>query len=209
MKKITAFILVIVAICCTCCSKSTDTNNQNNELIALPFKVESGLLEENSCIVPEIQMEFNIPAGYKIIDQSFTDSIAIEDQKQNPFERKLLRIYFNPYTNGNIALYDIRHIPADKINQEISNYQTAYNANGNYSDISLNLYQSDNYPKIAWFTLQNQDESIVRVFFFNQEKAQFCLEYYISTLYYQQLKNYIQSSVASVKPNLEPQISIL
>jgi hypothetical protein len=28
-------------------------------------------------------------------------------------------------------------------------------------------------------------------------------------LYYQQLKNYIQSSVASVKPNLEPQISIL
>ena len=57
--------------------------------------------------------------------------------------------------------------------------------------------------------MKNKDLANVRIIFFNNEKAQFCIDYNFASVFYEDLIPLIQSSVASVKPNLEPQITIL
>ena len=141
--------------------------------------------------------------------EEYIDNIANEEQKNNPFNRKLLRIYLNQYINSTIATYDMRHIPQEKINNEITNYQTTYNADGSWENISLKKYTSNHYPKIYWFEMKNQNITNIRIIFANNEKAQFCIDYNFASAYYEDLIPLIRSAAASVKPNLEPQITIL
>lgn len=200
------FVMTLVM---TSCSNSSQEQSNQQEFEAFPYQIEAGLLAENPLVIPEIQAEYQIPVNYATIDQEYIDNIANEEQKNNPFNRKLLRIYLNQYINSTIAMYDMRHIPQEKINNEITNYQTTYNADGSWENISLKKYTSNHYPKIYWFEMKNQNITNIRIIFANNEKAQFCIDYNFASAYYEDLIPLIRSAAASVKPNLEPQITIL
>ena len=196
MKK-TLFIIVAVLITgLTACTNP------------YPYTVDEQLLEEIPSIVPDIQMEVKVPVGSMVIDQTFVDSVSTIRTLQNPFEMKLLRIYADTILGANISLSDMRHIPYEKTENELDFYQTAYNANGYWNQVTLTRYNTEAYPKLIWLEMQNQDRTLIRTLFYNNDKAQFCLDYYFPTPYYTDYIAFVRSSVASVKPNHELQITL-
>ena len=172
-----------------------------------PYTADEQLLETNPCVVPDASMEVKIPIGFKVISQAYVDSIANIRTMENPFDMKLLRIYADTLIHANISLSDMRHIPYEKTENELDFYQTSYNADGFWDTMTLHRYRTDNYPKIIWLEMQNAQRTLIRTLFYNDEKAQFCLDYYFPTLFYQDFLAFVRSSVASVKPNHELQIT--
>lgn len=196
MKKTLFIALIALVTGLTACTKP------------YPYTADNQLLETNPCVVMDAAMEVKVPIGFKVISQAYVDSIANVRTMENPFDMKLLRIYADTLINANISLSDMRHIPYEKTENELDFYHTSYNANGFWDTITLNRYRTDNYPKVIWLEMQNAQRTLIRTLFYNDEKAQFCLDYYFPTLYYQDFLAFVQSSVASVKPNHELQITM-
>ncbi len=172
-----------------------------------PHTVDNQLLEPNACVVADAEMEVKIPLGFKVISQSYVDSISTVRTLQNPFEMKLLRVYADTLLNANMSISDMRHIPYERTENELDFYEVSYNANGFWDSISLTRYHTEHYPKLIWLEMQNAQRTLVRTLFYNDDKAQFCIDYYFPTFYYNDFVAFIQSSVASVKPNHELQIT--
>lgn len=196
MKK-TLFIAIVALVAgLTACTKP------------YPYTADNQLLETNPCVVTDVAMEVKIPIGFKVISQAYVDSIANVRTMENPFDMKLLRVYADTLLNANISLSAMSHIPYEKTENELDFYETSYNANGFWDTISLTRYRTENYPKIIWLEMQNAQRTLVRTLFYNDEKAQFCIDYYFPTVYYADFIAFVQSSVASVKPNHELQITM-
>lgn len=196
MKKTLFFVLTALIAVLSACTKT------------YPYAVDDQLLEANPCVVSDVQMEVKVPVEFQVIDQAYVDSIAALRALENPFDIKLLRIYADTVLNANISLSDMRHIPYEKTENELDFYHTSYNANGFWDTVTLTRYCNNHYPKIVWLEMQNAQRTLVRTLFYNDEKAQFCLDYYFPTPYYNDFIAFVRSSVASVKPNYELQITL-
>jgi hypothetical protein len=196
MKKVLFIALTAVVAAFTACTKP------------FPHSMDAQLLETNPCVVPDLEMEIKIPVGFQVIDQSYTDSISAVRTLENPFEMRLTRIYADTILNANLSISDMRHIPYEKTENELDFYQTSYNANGFWDYVSINRYNTPDYPKMVVLEMQNSSRTLVRILFYNQQKAQFCLDYYFATTFYNAFMPFVWSSVASVKPNHELQITM-
>lgn len=196
MKKTILIALTALAACFTACTKP------------FPHTADAQLLETNPCVVTDIEMEVKIPVGFKVINQSYTDSIAAIRTQENPFDMKLLRIFADTILNANISLSDMRHIPYEKTENDLDFYRQTYNANGFWDSVTLDRYHTADYPKLVVLTLQNSQRTLVRTLFYNNQKAQFCLDYYFATQFYDAFMPFVWSSVASIKPNHELQILV-
>lgn len=196
MKKSIVITFVTLVLAFVSCTKP------------LPYTADNQLLEENPCLVGEIQMEMKLPLGFKIISQSYTDSIAAIRALENPFDMKLLRIFADTILHANISLSDMRHIPYEKTENDLDFYKTTYNANGFWDQVTIERYHSENYPKIVLLEMQNSSKTLVRGLFYNDTKAQFCLDYYFPTAFYADFMPFVQASIASIQPNYEIQIQL-
>ena len=56
--------------------------------------------------------------------------------------------------------------------------------------------------------MQNSSKTLVRGLFYNDTKAQFCLDYYFPTAFYADFMPFVQASIASIQPNYEIQIQL-
>lgn len=56
--------------------------------------------------------------------------------------------------------------------------------------------------------MQNSSKTLVRGLFYNDTKAQFCLDYYFPTVFYADFMPFVQASIASIQPNYEIQIQL-
>lgn len=196
MKKHILFTLVGLLTLFTACTKP------------FPYTADAQLLEVNPCVVSDLQMEVKIPVGFKVISQAYTDSISAIRTQENPFDMRLMRIFADTVLHANISLSDMRHIPYEKTENDLDFYHTTYNANGFWETVTLTRYKTPAYPKLVVLELQNEHRTLVRTLFYNQQKAQFCLDYYFPTTFYQAFMPFVWSSVASIKPNNELQITL-
>lgn len=196
MKKILFVALATLAILFCACTKP------------FPHPVDAQLLETNPCVVPDLEMEVKIPIGFQVISQAYTDSIAAIRTQENPFDMRLTRIFADTLLNANLSVSDMRHVPYEKTENDLDFYQTTYNADGFWDSVTLNRYSTPDYPKMVVLEMQNIRGTLVRVLFYNQQKAQFCLDYYFATPFYDSFMPFVWSSVASVKPNHELQITL-
>lgn len=171
-----------------------------------PHLADKQLLEEFPCVVNELQTAIQVPIGFMTISQSYTDSIAAIRAQENPFDSRLLRIFADTVLNANISLSDMRHIPYEKTENELDFYKVTYNAHGFWDNVQLHRYHNEQYPKIILLEMQNSTRTLVRVLFYNQDKAQFSLDYYFATTFYNDFMPFVYASVASVAPNYELQI---
>ena len=120
---------------------------------------ERSLRYDASLLEPEVQnaelmIAYQVPAGYKMLSQSFTDSIARAELAANPFSEKRIAIYLDTL-------------------------------------------------------ITSTDRRLLKYYFYENDKAQFSIDYYFRNSYYNDLKPYIESSLASVKKNHEIIIELL
>lgn len=196
MKKIILFALLGITMGFVACTKP------------YPYTTDEQLLEVNPCIVSNLQMEVKLPVGFMVISQAYTDSIAAIRALENPFDMKLLRIFADTLLGANISLSDMRHIPYEKTENELDFYKQTYNATGFWDSVTLQRYHTPDYPKLVVLEMQNSNKTLVRTLFYNDKKAQFCLDYYFPTAFYQDFMSFVHASVASIKPNYELQIQV-
>ncbi len=196
MKKTLLFAIIGILLGCASCSKP------------FPHVADKQLLEEFPCVVNELQTAIQVPIGFMTISQSYTDSIAAIRAQENPFDSRLLRIFADTVLNANISLSDMRHIPYEKTENDLDFYKVTYNAHGFWDSVQLQRYYNEQYPKIILLEMQNKERTLVRVFFYNQDKAQFCIDYYFATAFYNDFMPFINASIASVAPNYELQIEV-
>ena len=178
---------------------------------------ERSLRYDASLLEPEVQnaelmIAYQVPAGYKMLSQSFTDSIARAELAANPFSEKRIAIYLDTLIgNSTVCLYDMRSLPYEKTEDRLDFFFSSYNANNQWENIEKNIFSHGDFKKIVELDMVNTstDRRLLKYYFYENDKAQFSIDYYFRNSYYNDLKPYIESSLASVHKSHEILIEIL
>lgn len=162
-----------------------------------PYKMETTLLEEVSNS-NELQISYRMPAGFKALDKDFVDSIARVEMNYDPFAAQLVALYVDTLlSNANVSISDMRHIPGERTNNQLDFYKTEFNRSQYWTTVSRNDYKLTGFQKIVQLDLANADKHLVKVFFYDNDKAVFCVDYFFAEAYYNDLKPFIESSIVS------------
>lgn len=178
---------------------------------------ERSLRYDASLLEPEVQnadlmIMYQVPVGYKMVSQSFTDSIARAELAADPFSEKRIAIYVDTLIgNATICLYDTRTLPYERTEDRLDFYFSTYNANGQWENIEKNTFRHGDFKKITELDMVNTstDRRLLKYYFYENDKAQFSIDYYFRNSYYNDLKPYIESSLASVRKSFDVIIEVL
>lgn len=182
MKNI-VYILLLVLV--SSCIKDRD------------FNIDENLLSEVTNI-DELQISYKVPMGFSNVSQQFVDSISQINMMANPFDRILIKLYVDTVlNNANISVYDMRHIPAEKTENELDFYKQNYNSQNFWDDVSKRRYKSNDFPRVEEITMTNTYKTLIRVIYFDDKKAKFCMDYYFPTEFYDDFLPFVHSSIAS------------
>jgi len=198
MKKI-VYIIPIIAIVLASCVKERN------------LRYDDGLLG-NETTNQALQISYQLPTGFKMVSQAFTDSIAKQELKANPFSEKRVSIYIDTLIgNATISLYDMRSVPFEKTEDRLDFYFSTYNPNGEWESIEKNIFKHGDFDKIVELVMTNKksDRKLLKYYFYTDEKAQFSIDYYIRDSYYNDFQPFIESSLASFKRDYNIVIDVL
>ena len=171
------------------------------------FQMEEGLVSEVANL-NDLQISYRMPVGFKAVNQSFVDSISQINLYANPFERILTRLYVDTVlSNANVSIYDMRHIPAEKTENKLDFYKQNYNAQKYWDKVSKRRYKSNEFPRVEEITMTNSYKTLIRVIYFDDKKAKFCVDYYFPTEFYEDFMPFVQSSIASTQNSYQLIIS--
>lgn len=188
-------IILLVLALFTSCIKERD------------FQMEEGLVTDVANL-NDLQISYRMPVGFKAVNQSFVDSISQINLYANPFERILTRLYVDTVlSNANVSIYDMRHIPAEKTENELDFYKQNYNAQKYWDKVSKRRYKSNEFPRVEEITMTNSYKTLIRVIYFDDKKAKFCVDYYFPTEFYEDFMPFVQSSIASTQNSYQLIIS--
>ena len=171
------------------------------------FQMEEGLVSDVANL-SELQISYRMPVGFKAVDQNFVDSISKINMLANPFDRILTKLYVDTVlSNANVSIYDMRHIPAEKTENELDFYKQNYNAQKYWDSVSKRKYKSNEFPRVEEITMTNAYKTLLRVIYFDDKKAKFCVDYYFPTEFYEDFLPFVQSSIASTQNSYQIIIS--
>ena len=171
------------------------------------FEMEEGLVSEVENL-GELQISYRIPVGFKAVSQNFVDSIANISKLEAPFERILTKLYVDTVlSNANVSIYDMRHIPAEKTENELDFYKQTYNAQNYWDSVEKRRYKSNEFPRVEEITMTNSYKTLIRVIYFDDKKAKFCVDYYFPTDFYEDFLPFVYSSIASTQNSYQIIIS--
>ncbi len=171
------------------------------------FEMEEGLVSEVENL-GELQISYRMPVGFKAVSQNFVDSIANISKLEAPFERILTKLYVDTVlSNANVSIYDMRHIPAEKTENELDFYKQTYNAQNSWDSVEKRRYKSNEFPRVEEITMSNTYKTLIRVIYFDDKKAKFCVDYYFPTDFYEDFLPFVYSSIASTQNSYQIIIS--
>lgn len=171
------------------------------------FEMEEGLVSEVANL-NDLQISYRVPVGFKAVNQDFVDSISQINMLANPFDRILTKLYVDTVlSNANVSIYDMRHIPAEKTENELDFYKQNYNAQNIWDSVEKRRYKSNDFPRVEEITMSNAYKTLIRVIYFDNKKAKFCTDYYFPTEFYDDFIPFVYSSIASTQNNYQIIIS--
>lgn len=197
MKLKSGIILVLAAMMMASCIKERNLN------------YDQALLE-NEIGNNNLMIAYRVPAGYKMVDSDFTDSIAKLEHALDPFAERRIAIFVDTLLgNANISLYDMRQLPYERTEDRLDLYKAAYNPNNQWESIEKNVFKYGDFEKIVELIMVNetQNRRLQKYYFYEEGKAQFSVDYYFRNDYYNDLKPYIDASLASFHKDIQIIIS--
>ena len=171
------------------------------------FEMEEGLVSE---VVNhnDLQISYRMRVGFKAVYQHFVDSISQKNMLANPFDRILTKLYVDTVlSNANVSIYDMRHIPAEKTENELDFYKQNYNSQNYWDSVEKRRYKSNEFPRVEEITMTNAYKTLIRVIYFDDKKAKFCVDYYFPTDFYEDFIPFVESSIASTQNSYQSIIS--
>jgi len=172
---------------------------------------DKGLLE-SEVTNQELMIAYQAPAGYKMLSQSFTDSVAAQEIAADPFSERRMTIYLDTLiANATMCLYDMRQIPYERTENRLDFYFSTYNPDGTWETIEKDIFSHGDFKKIVELDMVNTQTNrrLLKYYFYENDKAQFSVDYFMRNDYYNDLQPFIESSVASFKKSYEIIIDVL
>ena len=161
------------------------------------FEMDEELLSEVANL-NDLQISYRMPMGFKAVNQNFVDSISNISVMANPFDRILTKLYVDTVlSNANISIYDMRHIPTEKTENELDFYKQNYNSQNYWKSVDKRRYKSNEFPRVEEITMSNDYKTLIRVIYFDDKKAKFCVDYFFPTDFYEDFLPFVHSSIAS------------
>ncbi len=171
------------------------------------FEMEEGLLSEVTNL-NDLQISYRMPMGFDAVNQDFVDSISQINVLANPFDRILTKLYVDTVlNNANVSIYDMRHIPSEKTENELDFYKQNYNANNYWNRVEKRRYKSNEFTRVEEITMSNDYKTLIRVIFFDDKKSKFCIDYFFPTEFYEDFLPFVYSSIASTSNSYQIIIS--
>lgn len=198
IKKI-SLLITIFAVALTSCIRERALKYDNSLLEGVTYNTD-------------LMIAYQVPAGYKMLSQQFTDSIARVEQRENPFSEKRVAIFVDTLVgNATVCLYDTRALPYERTEDRLDFYFSSYNANGQWENIEKDVFSHGDFKKIVELDMVNTQTNrrLLKYYFYENDKAQFSIDYYLRNDFYNDLKPYVDASVASVKKDFEIVIDVL
>lgn len=172
---------------------------------------DKGLLE-SEVTNQELMIAYQAPAGYKMLSQAFTDSVAAQEIAADPFSERRMTIYLDTLiANATMCLYDMRQIPYERTENRLDFYFSTYNPDGTWETIDKAIFSHGDFKKIVELVMVNTQTNrrLLKYYFYENDKAQFSVDYFMRNDYYNDLQPFIESSVASFKKSYEIIIDVL
>ncbi|MBP5318314.1 MAG: hypothetical protein J6Y77_02805 [Paludibacteraceae bacterium] len=188
MKKILPLLLALSVL--TACIKERE------------YKLDEGLLDE-MVTSADLNLSFRVPVGAKGISDQYIDEYNQRLLQTDPLSPIYRAIYVDTLMGGYISLTDMRMLPYELTENRLDFYKTEYNRNHIWDDVEKNIFKMGDYPKVVELIMYNQDETLRRYMFYNEEKAQFYIDYDYPTALAETMKPYIESSLASIGKHYE------
>lgn len=161
------------------------------------FEIDEALLEEQ-INDNDIQISYRMPSGFKPIKKSMVDSITSAELQHDPFAPKILAIYVDTLlSNANAVVSDMRNVPAERTENKLDFYFTEYNPNNYWDKVEKTIYKFNQFTKVVQLDMYNSNSRLIKLFFYDENKAKFSVDYFLPEAYYLDLEPFIESSIGS------------
>lgn len=167
------------------------------------FKIEEGLIEESTCNI-KLGISFSAPAGFMGISEGYCDSLAQADARQNPFGPRLSAVFIDTLVNNaTMSVWDVRCVPQEQLENKLDFYKTEFNLNNEWSSIERDDYRYGCFPHIIELNMSNSQTHLRRVYFYNESKPWFYVDYIVPEAYYNDMKPFIDSSLGTFSEKID------
>lgn len=189
MKKLRYIASIIVcSLMILCLNSCLETKH---------FEVDESLLEEQ-INDNDIQISYRMPSGFKPIKKSMVDSIASAELQYDPFAAKILAIYVDTLLNNSSAVVsDMRNVPAERTENKLDFYFTEFNPSNYWDNVEITRYKFNQFPKVVQLDMYNSNRRLIKLFFYDENKVKFSVDYVLPEEYYLDIKPFVESSIGS------------
>ncbi|MBO4370170.1 MAG: hypothetical protein J5808_02270 [Paludibacteraceae bacterium] len=188
MKKI-CFIATAILLLASC------TKERN-------YKLDEGLLDE-MVTCADLNLSFRVPYGCVGFSEAGIEAYNQQLLQSDPMAPIYRAIYIDTMQYVRITLNDMRMIPYELTENRLDFYKTEYNRSNIWDSVEKNIFKMGIWPKVVELIMSNENETLMRYMFYNEEKAQFYIDYFLPTQILEGYRPYIESSLASVDRHYE------
>lgn len=161
------------------------------------FTVDEGLLEER-VTNKSIGISYCMPSGFKAMRQGMVDTLAVQEQQHDPFSGKISAIYVDTLLlNSVVMITDMATVPAERTENKLDFYFTEFNPDKIWDKVEIQRYRFGDFPKVVQLDMYNTKKRNIKLYFYDDDKARFCVDYLFDSELYNDLKPFIDSSVGS------------
>ena len=167
------------------------------------FVVDEGLLEKTAT-ENNIGIDYQMPAGFSAIRQGMVDTIAVQEQQHDPFSGRIAAIYVDTLLGNSIVMItDMAAVPAERTENKLDFYFTEFNIGKTWDKVEIQRYRFGDFPKVVQLDMYNDSKYNIKLYFYDEDKARFSVDYLFDTGFYNDLKPFIDASVGSFRKHRE------
>ncbi len=191
----TLAIAAVAAVLCCSCTKEKHFDPD-------PYLLEAEVADK------QLGISYCMPAGFMPIRQDIVEAWSAQEQSYDPFSGKIAAVYVDTLLNFAVAkLTDMTSVPGERTENKLDFYFSEFNPNKEWDKVEIQRYRFGDFPKVVQLDMYNADKYYIKLFFYNQKKAYFSVDFYFDAYMYNDLLPFIESSIGSFKHYLEVIIS--
>ena len=143
-----------------------------------------------------LQIRYRAPKGFYMLNEQYTDSIANEELLRDGFAPIILAIHVDTLVGASMMVSDAHYIPDERIAKNLREYKKFFNQQDTWEKVVRKKYTHNNFD-IVEIRCENDNYVLSKLYFFEEEKPAFVVDYFIPTAIENTYNPMVDSSIAS------------
>ena len=190
MKRLTLLLLLTLPLLTSC------------RLEERRYALDEGLLTALQSDAT-LTVGYRVPVHFLAMSDEYLDYLQQQNLQEDPFSPTIKALYVDTITGANIALMDMRMLPAEKTEERLKHYKQEFNAQGSWQQVDLERFKMNGYPQVAHLHLQNETAACDRYYFYDDTKAVMSFDFVYPAGMQQAYRPYFESTLATNRKQYE------